>query len=332
MSAPECDGTGFEPEFRLKRGRCNAPRITPMPLDYDTVGEFYVELESNLRAVRERQGESAAFCGDPLLQLSPDETILTGAVPVICLKTASAALKAIVEQGEGAPENSAGSHFQRFIEIREELIRLKRRQSGFRAGISRGVESAVAPPRPAGRPHLDRERGGGRDGGRRQCGLRPDAPSARLFLWRAATRSGEGARGRSGHGIDACVCAACRARREASDRPFESPAAMRACRSRQCAMRPAAARPRRAAFFRRTVRRNSRGGQTRCRFGRPAREIGGAIAGRSRAMRARRGFSSDRIGTQTAPTPAPPAPEQANSPPNRRKSPASSSSQAKSSR
>ena len=54
-----------------------------------------------------------------------------GAKPVICPKTALAAFKAIVEQGEGAPTTSLGSHFQKFLAIREEMRALERREPGF---------------------------------------------------------------------------------------------------------------------------------------------------------------------------------------------------------
>jgi len=155
--AAERDGKGFEPEFQLKRG-VSAPRITPMPLDYETVGEFYVALDANLRDFAERHGEAAAFCGDPRLQLSPDETAVMGAVPVICLKTASAALKAIVEQGEGAPANSAGSHFQRFIEIRDELIRLTKENPDFEPAFPAAWNPLLRRPvRPEGRIWIENE-------------------------------------------------------------------------------------------------------------------------------------------------------------------------------
>ncbi len=155
--AAERDGKGFEPEFQLKRA-INAPRITPMPIDYETVGEFYVDLEANLRDFAERLGESVAFCGDPRLQLSSDEVDLNGAMPVMCLKTASAALKAIVEQGEGAPANSAGSHFQRFIAIREELIRLKGENSNFEPAFPAARNPLLRRPvRPEGRIWIENE-------------------------------------------------------------------------------------------------------------------------------------------------------------------------------
>jgi hypothetical protein len=100
-------------------------------MDYETVGEFYASLDANLHAFVERLGETSAFCGNPLLQLSPNEVELQGAQPVICVKTASTALKTIIEQGEGAPKNSAGSHFQRFIAIRDEHAILKANNPSF---------------------------------------------------------------------------------------------------------------------------------------------------------------------------------------------------------
>ena len=36
----EPDGAGFTPDFQFTRGDAR-PRVTPMPIDYETVGEFY---------------------------------------------------------------------------------------------------------------------------------------------------------------------------------------------------------------------------------------------------------------------------------------------------
>jgi hypothetical protein len=104
----EPDGEGFAPEFLFKRARPN--RLTPMGLDYDTVGDFYQTLERRTRLFVNKHGESGAFCGDPALQLSTAEIDLGGAKPVICSKTALAAFASIIEQGEGAPLNTVGSH------------------------------------------------------------------------------------------------------------------------------------------------------------------------------------------------------------------------------
>jgi CDGSH-type Zn-finger protein/uncharacterized Fe-S cluster protein YjdI len=151
----EQDGAGFTPELQFKRGT-NRVRLTPMAMDYDTVGTFYAALGENLRKFVERLGESNAFCGDPNLQLSEAEVSLQGAKPVICLKTALAAFDAIVRQGEGATEESADSHYQRFLSIREEFARLKAANSAFSPAYPAAVNPVLRPPlRPQGRVWIE---------------------------------------------------------------------------------------------------------------------------------------------------------------------------------
>src|SRR5262249_9117733 len=115
----EPEGEGFACERPYVRGT-DRPHLTPMARDYDTVGAFYAGLGAGLRAFVARCGEAAAFGGEPALQLSDAEVSLGGAQPVRCLKTALAAFEAIVEQGEGAPADSVGSHYQKFLAIRSE--------------------------------------------------------------------------------------------------------------------------------------------------------------------------------------------------------------------
>ncbi len=151
----ELDGEGFTPELQFKRGS-NRVRLTPMAMDYDTVGTFYATLGQNLRRFVERLGESNAFCGDPTLQLSDAEVSLTGAKPVICLKTALAAFDAIVRQGEGASEDETGSHYQRFLSIRGELAALKAANPNFSPAFPAAVNPVLRPPlRPQGRVWIE---------------------------------------------------------------------------------------------------------------------------------------------------------------------------------
>jgi len=116
----EPDGEGFTAEFNFKRSDAR-PRITPMPVDYDTVGEFYATLSRNLSDFVARIGEKQVFCGDRALQISRQEIDFQGCDPVICSKTALAAFNAIVSQGEGASQENANSHYRRFIDIRDEM-------------------------------------------------------------------------------------------------------------------------------------------------------------------------------------------------------------------
>jgi CDGSH-type Zn-finger protein/uncharacterized Fe-S cluster protein YjdI len=153
----EPDGTGFEPPVKYRRGSA-APRLTPMGIDYDTVGDFYASLGENITRFVERIGEKAAFCGDPALQLSPDEIDLSGAKPVICSKTALAAFDAIVLQGEGAPAESEGSHYQKFSAIRSEYRALKEANRTFQPAFPAAVNPVLRrPPRPEGRVWIENE-------------------------------------------------------------------------------------------------------------------------------------------------------------------------------
>jgi CDGSH-type Zn-finger protein/uncharacterized Fe-S cluster protein YjdI len=126
----EPEGSGFEPELLFTRGM-NQPRLTPMAFDYETVGAFYATVGRDLTAFVAAHGEAGAFCGDPALQLSEEDVPLPGIQPVICSKTALAALSSIIEQGEGAPAHSDTSHFRRFAEMRSELSELTLKNPAF---------------------------------------------------------------------------------------------------------------------------------------------------------------------------------------------------------
>lgn len=151
----EPDGEGFTIERPYVRGHAVA-RLTPMGTDYATVGDFYATLSACLRGLVEEHGEGAVFSGDPALQLSPDEINLPGARRVLCLKTALAAFDAIVEQGEGAPRDTADSHFQKFVAVREELRTLQAENPAFSPAFPAATNPVLRrPPRAEGRVWLE---------------------------------------------------------------------------------------------------------------------------------------------------------------------------------
>jgi CDGSH-type Zn-finger protein/uncharacterized Fe-S cluster protein YjdI len=155
VGSNEPEGIGFEPE-RLFQRSISAERLTPMPIDYSTVGEFYKVLGEGIRVLVARVGETAAFAGDPALQLSSTETALPWARPVRCSKTAMEALDAIIRQGEGAPGHSEGSHFERFCAIRGEYQALKAANPAFAPSHPAAVNPVLRrPPRPEGRVWLE---------------------------------------------------------------------------------------------------------------------------------------------------------------------------------
>ncbi|GGA44997.1 ferritin-like domain-containing protein [Dyella nitratireducens] len=151
----EPDGAGFEPERHFVRG-ADGPRLTPMGLNYDTVGEFYQTLGTGLRRLVEAHGEAGAMCGNPALQLSSAEVSLPGAKKVICLKTALAAFESIITQGEGALENTENSHYQRFAAIRTEYQALLTADPSFKPAFPAATNPVFRrPPRPEGRVWLE---------------------------------------------------------------------------------------------------------------------------------------------------------------------------------
>lgn len=151
----EPDGAGFAPERHFLRGS-DAPRLTPMAMDYQTVGLFYQVLSERLRSMSDILGDDATFCGDRALQLSPSELKLAGAQPVLCLKTALQAFDAIVRQGEGSPESSAHSHYARFADIRSEYQRLLQADPDFVPAFPAATNPVLRrPPRPEGRVWLE---------------------------------------------------------------------------------------------------------------------------------------------------------------------------------
>ncbi len=151
----ERDSEAFAIERSYVRGS-EVARLTPMGINYDTVGNFYTTLSLGLRAQVERCGEERVFVGDPALQVSLAEFGLSGARPVICLKTALAAFESIVMQGEGAPRDMMGSHFQRFLSVREDLLAFQRKRPGFAPAFPAATNPVLRrPPRPEGRVWIE---------------------------------------------------------------------------------------------------------------------------------------------------------------------------------
>jgi CDGSH-type Zn-finger protein/uncharacterized Fe-S cluster protein YjdI len=151
----ERDSEAFAIERNYVRGS-DVQRLTPMGLNYETVGNFYTALSLGLRGLVERCGEDKVFCGDPALQISLADFGFSGSKPVICAKTALAAFDSIVMQGEGAPRDMMGSHFQRFLSVREELLMFLRKRPGFAPAFPAATNPVLRrPPRPEGRVWIE---------------------------------------------------------------------------------------------------------------------------------------------------------------------------------
>jgi CDGSH-type Zn-finger protein/uncharacterized Fe-S cluster protein YjdI len=151
----EPEGKGFAPERLFARGHV-AARLTPMAMDYDTVGSFYLTLKDGLEALVARIGEGNVFRGDRSLQVPGSEYGFAEARPVVCLKTALAAFDSIVAQGEGSPTAGEHSHFEKFVAIRTELAALRAANPAFAPAFPAATNPVLRrPPRPEGRVWLE---------------------------------------------------------------------------------------------------------------------------------------------------------------------------------
>ena len=214
----EPEGEGFEPELQFRRGTTR-DRITPMAMDYETVGSFYERLEDALRSFHAAHG-AEAFIGDPALQLGQSEMPLPGVAPVKCLPTALAALDAIVAQGEGAPEHSENSHFTRFLRVREELAALQAAAPDVQRSHPAATNPVLRPPlRATGRVWIEDEEAAVTVDVANTC----YAVMLRLLAYSYAlpAGSGEGRRDRARDRADARDDAARRTRRAPARRSVE---------------------------------------------------------------------------------------------------------------
>lgn len=126
------DGEGFEAPVYDRNMRDDT--LMPNARDYATVGHLYRGIRDALAELSERLGEDKLFIGDMSLQVGADLVNLPGLSTVKCLKTALAACDTIVEQGEGASDDSARCHYRRFLDMCE--------------GFSAFEAAGVAPARP----------------------------------------------------------------------------------------------------------------------------------------------------------------------------------------
>ncbi len=95
-------------------------RLMPSAQDYGTVGHLYRGIRHGLEVLAHHIGEAALFCGDPASQIGPGDAGLPGLSIVTDLDSARDAIETIIEQGEGAPDHSENSHYNRFLNVREE--------------------------------------------------------------------------------------------------------------------------------------------------------------------------------------------------------------------
>jgi CDGSH-type Zn-finger protein/uncharacterized Fe-S cluster protein YjdI len=114
------DGAGFgHPSHHSRPARPD--RLTPTPRDYASQGQLYHAILSGLARLAGQIGEEAVFVGHDEAQAGRAEISMPGLFRITDLASATRAIEEIVAQGEGAPADRDGSHYQRFAAIRAEL-------------------------------------------------------------------------------------------------------------------------------------------------------------------------------------------------------------------
>jgi hypothetical protein len=102
--------------------------------DYETLGELYRGIEDGLDYLSQKLGEENLFVGRETSQTAGSLFQLAELVRVHDLASALAAVKVIIDQGEGASPDSLDSHYQRFLTMRDEYRELLAADPDFRPG------------------------------------------------------------------------------------------------------------------------------------------------------------------------------------------------------
>ena len=124
------DGAGFDHPAHYPRAT-RPDLLSPTPQDYASQGQLYHSMLRGLGSLVDKLGEKNVFVGHGEAQVGAGEFGLPGLFKVDGLAAARRAVEEIIHQGEGAPAHREDSHYQRFVAIKEELMRLKRKRPDF---------------------------------------------------------------------------------------------------------------------------------------------------------------------------------------------------------
>jgi hypothetical protein len=105
--------------------------IVPRLQDFSTVGHLYRSIESGFAHLVEKLGTDRVFLGPPQAQITQASFTWPQLVPVTDLDSATAAIEAIVEQGEGPRGDWRQAHFGRFSSVLDEFLALRQADPTF---------------------------------------------------------------------------------------------------------------------------------------------------------------------------------------------------------
>ena len=149
------DGAGFGPGRPYERAT-RPDVLVPSAQDFLTVGYLYRAIENGFGRLTRELGEARLFIGQADAQITPAIGRFNQLIAVTNLKTACAAIEAIVEQGEGSPGHVQNSHYVKFCGVRDELAALSTADPGFAPAWPVARNPVMRkPPTPEGKVHVD---------------------------------------------------------------------------------------------------------------------------------------------------------------------------------
>jgi hypothetical protein len=99
--------------------------IVPRLQDFATIGHLYRSIEAGFGHLADKMGEERLFVGPPQAQITQANFAWPQLVPVTDLASATAAIEAIVEQGEGPRGDWRDAHFGRFKRVLDEYVAMR---------------------------------------------------------------------------------------------------------------------------------------------------------------------------------------------------------------
>jgi len=118
--------------------------IVPRLQDFATVGHLYRSIESGFGHLVEKFGADRVFVGPPQAQITQENFSWPQLTPVTDVASATAAIEAIVEQGEGPRGDWRQAHFGRFAGVLDEFLSLRQSDPTFEP--ARPVAAATVRP------------------------------------------------------------------------------------------------------------------------------------------------------------------------------------------
>jgi hypothetical protein len=105
--------------------------LAPRLQDFATVGHLYRSIETGFRHLSEKFGEKRLFVGPPRAQITQSNFSWPQLVAVTDLDSATRAIEAIVEQGEGPRGDWRDAHFGRFKSVLDEFQQVQASDPAF---------------------------------------------------------------------------------------------------------------------------------------------------------------------------------------------------------